>query len=199
MGCEIFHLIARVAHRRNSTTNILVMMYVDMASAADRVTWWYEQATPDQRKLITKNIVESFDRAKPKYNLVINYRGNELGKQLRVAMLSGNGSNVVYTPGPSYVAPVAQSLRGNRASYMTHGAVARVETKRGEELVAEVVARREALKVRIIDEIGGRDEASEGLVAKSCKLQRRMVPEGRAYALKACRHTANQTGQGAYR
>lgn len=95
--------------RKLLATSILVMMSAEMAAAADRVTWWYEQATPDQQKLITKNIVEPFDKANRKYNLVIDYRGNELDKQLRVAMLSGNGPDVVYTPGPSYVAPMAQS------------------------------------------------------------------------------------------
>ena len=37
-------------------------------------------------------------------DLTIDFRGTELDKQLRVAMLSGSGPDVVYTPGPSYVA-----------------------------------------------------------------------------------------------
>lgn len=80
-----------------------------IAVAQEKVSWWYEQATPDQQKLIQKDIVEPFAKANPDYSLVIDYRGNELDKQLRVAMLSGNGPDVVYTAGPSYVAPMAQS------------------------------------------------------------------------------------------
>jgi raffinose/stachyose/melibiose transport system substrate-binding protein len=80
-----------------------------IALAQEKVSWWYEQATPDQQKLIQKDIVEPFAKANPDYSLVIDYRGNELDKQLRVAMLSGNGPDVVYTAGPSYVAPMAQS------------------------------------------------------------------------------------------
>ena len=80
-----------------------------IAIAQEKVSWWYEQATPDQQKLIQKDIVEPFAKANPDYSLVIDYRGNELDKQLRVAMLSGNGPDVVYTAGPSYVAPMAQS------------------------------------------------------------------------------------------
>ena len=79
------------------------------ALAQDRVTWWYEQATPNQQKLIQENIVAPFNKANPDENLVVDYRGNELDKQLRVALLSGNGPDVVYTPGPSYVAPMAQN------------------------------------------------------------------------------------------
>ncbi len=79
------------------------------ATAQDRVTWWYEQATPDQQKLIQQYIIEPFNKANAEYNLTVDYRGTELDKQLRVAMLSGNGPDVVYTAGPSYVAPMAQS------------------------------------------------------------------------------------------
>ncbi|GGA94188.1 ABC transporter substrate-binding protein [Brucella endophytica] len=80
-----------------------------IAAAQERVTWWYEQATPDQQKLIQDNIVGPFNASQSSYNLVIDYRGSELDKQLRVALLSGNGPDVVYTAGPSYVAPMAQS------------------------------------------------------------------------------------------
>lgn len=79
------------------------------ALAQDRVSWWYEQATPDQQKIIKDNIVDPFNSGQSTYNLVVDYRGNELDKQLRVALLSGSGPDVVYTPGPSYVAPMAQS------------------------------------------------------------------------------------------
>ena len=91
------------------TTAAIVIGTAQLAAAQEKVTWWYEQATPDQQKLITENIIEPFNKANPDYNLVVDYRGNELDKQLRVAMLSGNGPDVVYTPGPSYVAPMAQS------------------------------------------------------------------------------------------
>ncbi|WP_011580434.1 MULTISPECIES: ABC transporter substrate-binding protein [Chelativorans] len=87
----------------------LIAGTAQMAAAQEKVSWWYEQATPDQQKLIQQHIVEPFAKANPDYNLVIDYRGNELDKQLRVAMLSGNGPDVVYTAGPSYVAPMAQS------------------------------------------------------------------------------------------
>ena len=78
-------------------------------SAAQDVVWWYEQATPDQQQLMTDLIETPFAEVNPDVNLVIDYRGNELDKQLRVAMLSGSGPDVVYTPGPSYVAPMAQA------------------------------------------------------------------------------------------
>lgn len=108
-----------------------------IALAQEKVSWWYEQATPDQQKLIQKNIVEPFAKANPDYNLVIDYRGTELDKQLRVAMLSGNGPDVVYTAGPSYVAPMAQSgqlmpLNDYAAKYKWQDRILPVFLKMGE-------------------------------------------------------------------
>jgi len=105
--------------------------------AQDRVNWWYEQATPDQQQLITKNIVEPFEKAYPDQRLIIDYRGSELDKQLRIAMLSGNGPDIVYTAGPSYVAPMALSgqlmvLDDYAAKYQWQDRILSVFLKMGE-------------------------------------------------------------------
>lgn len=113
---------------------------VGMAGAAiaqERVTWWYEQATPDQQKLIQQNIIAPFNKVNAEYSLVVDYRGTELDKQLRVAMLSGNGPDVVYTAGPSYVAPMAQSgqlmpLNDYAAKYKWEDRILPVFLKMGE-------------------------------------------------------------------
>ena len=115
----------------------LIASAAQMAAAQEKVSWWYEQATPDQQKLIQQNIVEPFAKANPDYSLVIDYRGNELDKQLRVAMLSGNGPDVVYTAGPSYVAPMAQSgqlmpLNDYAAKYKWEDRILPVFLKMGE-------------------------------------------------------------------
>lgn len=115
----------------------LIASTAQMAAAQEKVSWWYEQATPDQQKLIQQNIVEPFAKANPDYSLVIDYRGNELDKQLRVAMLSGNGPDVVYTAGPSYVAPMAQSgqlmpLNDYAAKYKWEDRILPVFLKMGE-------------------------------------------------------------------
>jgi len=94
---------------RNTTIAATVLMSLAGQATAQEVVWWYEQATPDQQELITTLIEDPFAAANPDVDLVIDYRGNELDKQLRVAMLSGSGPDLVYTPGPSYVAPMAQA------------------------------------------------------------------------------------------
>ena len=77
--------------------------------AAGPISWWYETATPEQQGLITKNIVEPFNASHPEDTLTIDYRGAQLDNQMRVALLSGSGPDLVYTAGPSYVAPMAQA------------------------------------------------------------------------------------------
>ncbi len=79
------------------------------AQAVKPVTWWYESAAPAQQKAIADVLVAGFDAVHPEYQLMIDYRGSELDKQMRVALLSGSGPDVVYTAGPSYVAPMARA------------------------------------------------------------------------------------------
>lgn len=96
-------------HHRTLWVTAALIATAQIATAQERVGWWYEQATPDQQKLIQTHIVEPFNSSQDDYTLGVDYRGNELDKQLRVAMLSGNAPDVVYTAGPSYVAPMAQN------------------------------------------------------------------------------------------
>jgi len=77
--------------------------------AAGPISWWYETATPEQQGVISRNIIERFNAAHPDNTLSIDYRGAQLDNQMRVALLSGSGPDIVYTAGPSYVAPMAQA------------------------------------------------------------------------------------------
>lgn len=83
--------------------------FTSVAVAQENVDFWYETANPDQQGWIQELLIDGFEQANPDYGLTIDYRGNELDKQLRIAMLSGSGPDVVFTPGPSYVAPMAQN------------------------------------------------------------------------------------------
>lgn len=73
------------------------------------ISWWYETATPAHQDDLTNILVDRFNEANPEYDLGIDYRGTELDKQLRIALLSGSGPDIVYTPGPSYVAAMARA------------------------------------------------------------------------------------------
>lgn len=81
------------------------------AFAADQkpVSFWYESASPENQENLQKLLVEPFNAAHPENLLSIDFRGSDLDKQLRVAMVAGTGPDVVFTAGPSYVAAMAQS------------------------------------------------------------------------------------------
>ncbi len=84
--------------------------YISMpAYAQEPVTWWYESADPNQQRALREGIIDPFNASHPDYKLTVDYRGSELDKQMRVALLSGRGPDIVYTAGPSYVAPMAQA------------------------------------------------------------------------------------------
>lgn len=73
------------------------------------VSWWYENASPANQDNLKTIVEQGYNEASSDYALTIDFRGAELDKQLRVAMLSGSGPDVVYTPGPAYVAAMAQA------------------------------------------------------------------------------------------
>ena len=82
-----------------------------LAFAADQkpVAFWYESASPENQDNLKNLLIDPFNAAHPEDLLSIDFRGSDLDKQLRVAMLSGTGPDVVFTAGPSYVAAMAQA------------------------------------------------------------------------------------------
>ena len=70
---------------------------------------WYESASPENQDNLKTLLVDPFNAAHPQDDLSIDFRGSDLDKQLRIAMLSGSGPDVVFTAGPSYVASMAQA------------------------------------------------------------------------------------------
>jgi len=79
--------------------------------AADQkpVGFWYESATPENQEALQNLLIDPFNAAHADELLSIDFRGSDLDKQLRIAMLSGTGPDVVLTAGPSYVASMAQA------------------------------------------------------------------------------------------
>ncbi len=90
---------------------LTVSLLSSTAQAQDKkaISWWYETATPENQQNLQTLLVDPFNSAHADEDLAIDFRGAELDKQLRVAMLSGSGPDIVYTAGPSYVASMAQA------------------------------------------------------------------------------------------
>lgn len=92
-----------------STALVATTPFARIAHADGAISWWYEIATPEQQGIIDRDIVEPFNAAHPGDSLSVDYRGDQLDTQLRIAMLSGTGPDIVYTAGPAYVAPMAHA------------------------------------------------------------------------------------------
>lgn len=59
------------------------------AMAQDRapISWWYENASPANQDYLKALVEKAFNDANADQQLTIDFRGSELDKQLRVAML----------------------------------------------------------------------------------------------------------------
>ncbi|MDB5541765.1 MAG: extracellular solute-binding protein family 1, partial [Devosia sp.] len=90
---------------------LAVTLLSGTALAQDKkpISWWYETASPENQGFLKTLLVDVFNAAHPDQELSIDYRGSELDKQLRVALLSGSAPDIVYTAGPSYVASMARA------------------------------------------------------------------------------------------
>ena len=90
---------------------VLITLLFNITCTNEKVslTWWFEAANPDQRKWLNQLMEVPFETMYPEYDLSIDYRGNTLDQQLRVALLSGSGPDIVQTPGPGYLATMVQA------------------------------------------------------------------------------------------
>lgn len=97
-------------NRMISTTIALLAVQAAAQSPAP-LTFWYEQANPSGQRALQKNLIDPFNASQKACRLTLDVRGANLDKQLRVALLSGGGPDIVLTPGPSYIAPLAEAGR----------------------------------------------------------------------------------------
>ena len=81
------------------------------ARADGPVTLWYQRgANPEQQRILQKDLVAPYDALNPKNPLTLDVRAGSNGdKQIRMAVVSGKGPDIVMTPGPSTTLALVQS------------------------------------------------------------------------------------------
>ncbi|WP_068137650.1 ABC transporter substrate-binding protein [Limnochorda pilosa] len=82
----------------------VVAMLAPAARAAERVTWWYENATPEQERILRADFVDRFNASQSQYVLDLRFDPN-LDSSLRTALLAGSGPDIVFTHGVAYALP----------------------------------------------------------------------------------------------
>ncbi|WP_353475098.1 ABC transporter substrate-binding protein [Salipiger sp. H15] len=78
------------------------------AAARETVTLWFWGASPEYREALETTLVQPFHDAQDAYDLVIEYK-NDVDNDVRVAVMAGEGPDIVYTSGPSWVSPLAKA------------------------------------------------------------------------------------------
>ena len=95
--------------KRTSFVALAVMAATPLFAGDKAVNWWYESANPGQQEALSTHLIDKFNASDKDHNLIIDYRGDALTQQLRVALLSGTGPDLVQTPGPAFVAAMARA------------------------------------------------------------------------------------------
>ena len=90
------------------STTALCMLIGTAATAKEQVTMWFWGAPPNLQEAFQKNMIDPFNASQDQYELVIEYR-NSVDNDVRVSVLAGEGPDIVYTSGPSYIAPLASA------------------------------------------------------------------------------------------
>jgi raffinose/stachyose/melibiose transport system substrate-binding protein len=78
------------------------------AFAKEPITLWFWGAPPNLQDAFQQALVDPFNASQDKYELSIDYN-NDVDNNVRVAVLAGQGPDLVYTSGPSYIAPLAKA------------------------------------------------------------------------------------------
>ena len=71
------------------------------------VTFWFAQANADGQAALRRNLVEAFNASQDKYELQLEVKGAAVNNLLKVALVAGNGPDIVQTSGPAYLTAIA--------------------------------------------------------------------------------------------
>jgi len=76
---------------------ILVTIY---AQDQIKITWWYEEVTPEHLNAMIKDLVEPYEKTHPNVDVEITVK-TQLLEVLRAAIVAGKGPDIVMTMGPA--------------------------------------------------------------------------------------------------
>ena len=73
------------------------------------VTFWFGQANSDGQAVLRNDLVDAFNASQDKYLLQIEIKGAAVNNLLKVALVAGNGPDIVQTAGPAYLTAIANA------------------------------------------------------------------------------------------
>src|SRR6202040_4270874 len=73
------------------------------------VQFWFGQANPAGQAALRNDLVEAFNASQDKYLLQLEVKGAAVNNLLKVALVAGNGPDIVKTAGPAYLTAIANA------------------------------------------------------------------------------------------
>ena len=73
------------------------------------VTFWFGQANSDGQAALRNDLVDAFNASQDKYLLQIEVKGAAVNNLLKIALVAGNGPDIVQTAGPAYLTAIANA------------------------------------------------------------------------------------------
>src|SRR5258708_22063933 len=73
------------------------------------VTFWFGQANCDGQAALRRDLVDAFNGSQDKYLLQLEIKGAAVNNLLKVALVAGNGPDIVQTAGPAYLTAIANA------------------------------------------------------------------------------------------
>lgn len=73
------------------------------------VSFWFAQANADGQSALRRNLVDAFNASQDKYELQLEVKGAAVNNLLKVALVAGNGPDIVQTSGPAYLTAIANA------------------------------------------------------------------------------------------
>src|SRR5258705_2744425 len=73
------------------------------------VTFWFGQANSDGQAALRNDLVEAFNASQDKYLLQLEVKGAAVNNLLKIALVAGNGPDIVQTAGPAYLTAIANA------------------------------------------------------------------------------------------
>ncbi|QUW23044.1 extracellular solute-binding protein [Sporosarcina sp. Marseille-Q4063] len=77
-------------------------------NSKEEITFWFWGAPPEHQETMREVLVNKYNQSQDQYELVVEFR-NSVDKDISVALSAGQGPDIVYGSGPSFVMPFADS------------------------------------------------------------------------------------------
>lgn len=88
----------------------LAMASTGLVQAKEQIDFWFWGAPPALQEALQEALVKPFNESQEDYELVIEFRGG-VTNAIRTAVMAGEGPDIVYSAGPSEIAPFVKAGR----------------------------------------------------------------------------------------